>query len=116
MAGGQPCEPGYEEYWQLRSPTYREDFFTPEEVVREARKMNLATPDHKCELDLPEFGHVVSNDFIRIAEELTEMIHEAIDEYDEEAFDQHALADLREAFTTYSDYMGLNEAKDPYHA
>lgn len=120
------CEVGWEEFWSIYGvgpdglSVAIHDAYDEEAIVRAARQIHLALPDRAWRVELPETGWMgPSANFVEIAEDLTTAIWQDLDEIvdaDQRAddFDAHALAGLRESFVEFSDYAGLNTARDPY--
>ncbi|WP_299085806.1 hypothetical protein [uncultured Ruegeria sp.] len=134
------CEAGSAEFWGIygrsnegtpESPehlaTAIHDSETALEAVRIARQITVETGKGFVSGD-NQFGHFPRRvgigiwpvaEFTEIAEDLTMAIHEDLDETIDEAdrrdddFDNHPLADLREAFVEFSDYSGSDQ-RDPY--
>ena len=120
------CEPGEAEFWSIYG-VYQEGYSMAvhderdeAELVRIARQINLDHPSKQWFYRDERFGPTrVCLDFIEIAEDLTEFIHDDLPDLDADDwarvddFDEHPLAPLREAFVVYSDYAGLNTARDP---
>lgn len=133
------CEAGWAEFWSIYgrqnvgagdAPEYLafavHDAFQPKEIVQIARQIAEETGKGfvaGC-ADLGQYprrnGRVVPlNDFCEIAEDLTFAIHENIENETPEEdrrvddFDNHPLAELREAFVDFSSYSGSDE-QDPY--
>ena len=102
------------------------DAITPLEAVRIARQISLETGKGFVAGD-EQFGQFPRRnskvtpvvEFTEIAEDLTFTIHEDIEakgtseDQREDDFDNHPLAELREAFVDYSDYSGSDQ-RDPY--
>jgi len=102
------------------------DAITPLEAVRIARQITLETGKGFVAGDI-HFGQFPRRngkvtpvaEFTGIAEDLTFAIHEdneamiAPEDQRVEDFDNHPLADLREAFVAFSDYSGSDQ-RDPY--
>jgi hypothetical protein len=100
------------------------DAYSATEIVRIARQINAETgkpffyrdETHGC---IPQHGARL--DFCEIAEALTEAIHDDLPDLAEDGFarvddfDAHPLAEMREAFVTFSNYSGLATAAAPYH-
>ena len=135
------CEAGRAEFWGIygcanegaeESPLYLatavHDAITPLEAVRIARQISLETGKGFVAGDeqIGQFSRrngkvtpVVA--FTEIAEDLTFVIHEDIDalvtseDQRMDDFDNHPLAELREAFFEYSDYSGSDQ-RDPYQS
>lgn len=133
------CEIGWVEFWsiygwqtvednkgshQVATPIH--DEFDVRDAVRIAAQIARETGKGFMAGDayyglFPRRGtsSVPTTDLQDIAEDLTNQIHEDIDStIDEEDrrdtdFDEHSLADLREAFVDYSDYAGADQL-DPY--
>ncbi|WP_306150709.1 hypothetical protein [Roseovarius sp. MMSF_3281] len=126
------CEPGEAEFYTIYGSAISEsgcqwmavhDAHEPQEIVRIAKQINLETGKPFFYRDerygcVPSFG--ADLDFTRIAEALTEEIHDELPDLDAsdfgrvDDFDNHTLAPMREAFVEFSDYSGLNTARDPY--
>jgi len=125
------CEPGEAEFYSIYGSVVSDrgcewlavhDETTPDEIVRIARQINAETGKPFFWRDerygcLPSYGARL--DFVDIAEALTEEIADEIpdllrdpDARDDD-FDNHSLADIREAFVTYSAYSEA-EGRDPY--
>lgn len=128
------CEPGEAEFWSIYGSAVSDDgctwlavhdAYSVTEIVRIARQINAETGKPFFYRDetygcIPQHGARL--DFIEIAEALTEAIHDDLPDLDADdfarvdAFDAHPLAEMREAFVSFTDYAGLNTAADPYHA
>jgi hypothetical protein len=110
----------------LYQATAIHDAATPLEAVRIARQISLETGKGFVAGDI-HFGQFPRRngkltpvaEFTEIAEDLTFVIHEDIEakviseDQREDDFDNHPLAELREAFVEYSDYSGSDQ-RDPY--
>jgi len=133
------CEAGRAEFWGIygraNEGTGDEPFFlatavhdaiTPQEAVRIASQISLETGKGFVAGDIhfgqfPRRGGKVKPvaDFTELAEDLTFAIHEDIEaniapeDQRVDDFDNHPLAELREAFVEYSDYSGSDQ-RDPY--
>ncbi|MEM8976181.1 MAG: hypothetical protein AAGD43_29285 [Pseudomonadota bacterium] len=135
------CEASWAEFWSIygrsnegtkEQPEYLataiHDASTPLAAVQIARQIAIETGKGFVAGD-NHFGHFprLSRDvfpaveFSGIAEDLTFAIHEDIEDTIPEEdrrvddFDNHPLANLREAFVEFSDYSGSDE-RDPYQA
>lgn len=133
------CEADWAEFWSLYGranegtedkPEYLatavHDAPTAFEVVRIARQIALETGKGFVAGDV-QFGQYPRRhgqvtpvaEFTELAEDLTFAIHEdnemriAPEDQRDDDFDNHPLADLREAFVEYSDYSGSNQ-RNPY--
>lgn len=133
------CEAGRAEFWGIYGranegtedePLYLataiHDAITPLEVVRIARQISLETGKGFVAGD-DQVGQFPRRNgkvtpvaaFTGIAEDLTFVIHEDIEakatseDQREDDFDNHPLAELREAFVEYSDYSGSDQ-REPY--
>ena len=133
------CEAGWAEFWTIYGwhkdgsdeaacfvADAVHDEFNPRDIVRIARQIANETGKGFMAGDI-HYGYYPRNgegpiavtDFKEIAEDLTHAIHEAnedeIPDEDQRVddFDNHPLADLREAFVDYSDYSGSDQL-DPY--
>ncbi|MCF6328643.1 MAG: hypothetical protein L3J02_02425 [Henriciella sp.] len=133
------CEAGRAEFWGIYGranegtdddplflATAVHDAVTPLEAVRIARQISLETGKGFVAGDthFGQFPRCNGNvtpvaAFIGIAEGLTFAIHEdnevkiAPEDQRMDDFDNHPLAELREAFVEYSDYSG-GDQRDPY--
>ena len=133
------CEAGSAEFWSIygranegteTDPAYLataiHDAFTPLEAVRIARQIALETGKGFVAGDIhngqfPRRGGRVTpvSDFTELAQDLTFAIHEdnehkiPAEDQRTDDFDNHPLAELREAFVEYSDYSGSDQ-RDPY--
>ncbi|WP_171181154.1 hypothetical protein [Ruegeria sp. HKCCD8929] len=134
------CEAQEAEFWSIYgrfnegtddAPEYLayavHDEFSVMEIVRIARQIAIETGKDFVAGDarLGQFPKRIGigiwpvNEFTEIAEDLTVAIHEDIErtipEEDRRVddFDNHPLADLREAFVDFSDYSGSGQ-RDPY--
>ncbi|MDX8355672.1 hypothetical protein [Cognatiyoonia sp. IB215182] len=134
------CEAGSTEFWGIYGRSYEgreeapqylataiHDAVTPLEAVRIARQIAVETGKGFVAGDT-EVGYYPKrigigiwpvNEFTEIAEGLTMAIHEQLDDTLDDAdrrdddFDNHPLAELREALVEYSSYSGSDE-RDPY--
>lgn len=135
------CEAGRAEFWgiygranegteddPLSLATAVHDAITPLEAVRIARQISLETgkgfvagDDHVGQFPRGNGKVTPVAEFTEIAEDLTFTIHEDIEaniapkDRREDDFDNHPLAELREAFVDYSDYSGSDQ-RDPYQS
>lgn len=125
------CEPGEAEGYTIYGSNVTKDGCEwlavhdeddVDEIVRIARQINLETGKPFFYRD-ERYGCVPSDgaylEFTRIAEALTEEIHDelpdvAAEDFNDDDFDNHVLAPMREAFVTFSNFSGLNTARDPY--
>ncbi len=133
------CDAGRAEFWGIygranegtdSDPAYLAtaiyDASTPLEAVRIARQISLETGKGFVAGDI-QFGQFPRrhgrvtpvNEFTELAEDLTFAIHEdneaniAVEDHRDDDFDNHPLAELREAFVDFSDYYGSDQ-RDPY--
>ena len=133
------CEAGWAEFWAINGranegtedkPVYLatavHDAPTAFEAVRIARQIALETGKGFVAGDV-QFGQFPRcngqvtpvAEFTELAEDLTFAIHEdneariAPEDQRGDDFDNHPLADLREAFVDYSDYSGSDQ-RNPY--
>lgn len=133
------CEAGEVEFWSIygrknegtaEAPEYLaspvHDEFDPLELVRIARQIALKTGKGFLAGDI-QFGQYPKRigqcvpvvDFTEIAEDLTFEIHKDNeknihpDDQRDDDFDCHPLAELREAFVSFSDYSGSDQL-DPF--
>ena len=133
--GVAQCEASRAEFWGIygrsnegteEEPEYLataiHDAWSPLEAVQIARQITIETRKGFIAGD-NHFGHyprrnekiVPVQDFTEIAEDLTFAIHEDneqnIDDEDrrDDDFDNHPLAELREAFVDFSDYSGSDQ-------
>ena len=133
------CEAGMAEFWGIYGranegtedqPEYLatavHDVLTPLEAVRIARQIALETGKGFVAGDI-RFGQFPRRkarvtpvvEFTELAEDLTFAIHEDIEaqivpeDQRVDDFDNHPLAELREAFVEFSDYSGSDQ-RDPY--
>ena len=134
------CEAGSAEFWGIYGRSYEgtgdapeylataiHDAVTPLEAVRIARQIAVETGKGFVAGDT-EVGYYPKrigigiwpvNEFTEIAEDLTMAIHEQLDDTIDDAdrrdddFDNHPLAELREALVEFSDYSGSDQ-RDPY--
>ncbi|WP_298938274.1 hypothetical protein [uncultured Ruegeria sp.] len=133
------CEAGSAEFWGIYgrsnegttdAPEYLataiHDAFTALEAVQIARQIAIETGKGFVAGD-NYFGHFprlardasAAVEFTEIADDLTFAIHEDIEDKTPEEdrrvddFDNHPLAELREAFVEFSDYSGSDQ-RDPY--
>lgn len=133
------CEAGWAEFWGIygrsnhgtkEEPEYLataiHDEFDPLEAVRIARQIAIETGKGFNAGDMqhgffPRLADQLkpATDFTEIAEDLTYAIHADIDltgddeDQREDEFENHPLAELREAFVEFSSYSGSDE-RDPY--
>jgi hypothetical protein len=134
------CEAGEAEFWTIYGwhkdgadaeacfvADAVHDEFDVQDIVRIATQISIETGKGFMAGDIHygyhprrKGGPVAVSDFKEIAEDLTFAIHEANDgdipDEDQRVddFDNHPLADLREAFVDYSDYSGSDQL-NPYH-
>ncbi len=127
------CSPEEAEFWTVYGSDISDqgctwlavhDAYSAIEIVRIARQINSETGKPFFYRDdtrgcIPQHGGRL--DFCEIAEALTEAIHDDLPDLAEDDFarvddfDAHALAEMREAFVSYSDYAGRETAANPYH-
>ena len=127
------CEAGDAQFWTIYGSDISDngctwqavhDAYSATEIVRIARQINAETgkpffyrdETHGC---LPPHGARL--DFCEIAEALIGAIYDDLPELGAgeiirvDDFDAHPLAEMREAFVTYSDYAGTDAVTSPYH-
>ncbi len=133
------CEAGSAEFWgiygranegtedgPLYFATAVHDAITPLEAVRTARQIALETckgfvagDDHVGQFPRRNGKVTPVAEFTEIAEDLTFVIHKDIEaniapeDHRIDDFDNHPLAELREAFVAFSNYSGSDQ-RDPY--
>lgn len=121
----EQCEAGFAEFWSIygwidgSGSEAVHDEFNASDCVRIAHQILIET-GKGFSLSIPEHGHTAS--FIRfdtLCEFVTEWIHDDLPDIGSldaraDDFDNHALAELREALSDHSDYQGIGTALDPY--
>lgn len=125
------CDSDEAEFWTIYGASVSDqgcewlavhDAQTPAEIVRIARQINAEIGAAFFFRDT-KFGclptHGARIDFTEIAEALTEQIHDdipdrAAEDFRDDDFESHPLAEIREAFVMFSSYWGQDAGCDPY--